>query len=406
MLGKFYFLIETYMPEQPDTEKYQSGSRRAIEVLRIGIGVIWAFNLYFIVEPSAQYFATFQSVAAAYGPETLGGPGIADFVAAHSLFFAWAIAIVSFYLAAAFILGFTTRVAMVVGAVASVFFFLTQWVPTFMLPGGTDVGAHPLYIAIYIALFLGGAGSIYSLDSVITSKLGNGHRWLGILFNNKPVGSIRDLFPSFNGRGEATVRSSRVTASSWMLAIVIAAAIVSGYAFVAGYGDGTGVAAGNSNNGMGSMSGGNGPYYVDLAINAENLGGKAVEQCSPANFTVPSGTLLIFVIKNYYSGLNPASSPYDQVFGTVGNIEYLNHSSAAVGSIAAKNVSQTFSIMQEGSFAAFNAPIPAGSPASPAVVEFSAYFNVTGSIEWMTMAPTDDTSMMTPGLMTGTMTVE
>lgn len=106
-------------------------------------------------------------MASSYGPTTLGGPGFANLVAANPTFFSWLIALATAYLAFAFLVGFTTRLACVVGFVASTAFLLTQWTATFRFPGGTDVGAHPLYLAIYVALFVGGAGRFWSLDAWI-----------------------------------------------------------------------------------------------------------------------------------------------------------------------------------------------------------------------------------------------
>jgi uncharacterized membrane protein YphA (DoxX/SURF4 family) len=140
---------------------------KGLDVLRVLIGVIWAANLLFIVLPAADYWGSFASVAASYGSSSLGGPGFANFVAANPAFFAWLIAIATGYLAFAFLFGFTTRLACAVGFIASVAFFVTQWNTTFAFPGGTDVGAHPLYLAIYVALFVGGAGRFWSLDSWI-----------------------------------------------------------------------------------------------------------------------------------------------------------------------------------------------------------------------------------------------
>ena len=138
---------------------------RGLDVLRILMGLIWSANLLFIILPAAQYWSTFSEVAASFGPTTLGGPGIADYVAANPLVFSWLIAIATAYLAVAFLLGFTTRLACAVGFLASTAFLLTQWDATFSFPGGTDVGAHPLHLAIYVALFVGGAGRFWSIDS-------------------------------------------------------------------------------------------------------------------------------------------------------------------------------------------------------------------------------------------------
>jgi uncharacterized membrane protein YphA (DoxX/SURF4 family) len=141
-----------------------SQGERAIEILRIGLGVIWGLNLLFIVVPASDYWGTFTSIAASFGASTPGGPGFANYVASHSLFFAWTIAIATAYLAVAFVAGVTTRLACVVGIVASAIFLWTQYTTTFSFPGGTDVGPHPLYIVMSLILLLGGAGRYWSVD--------------------------------------------------------------------------------------------------------------------------------------------------------------------------------------------------------------------------------------------------
>ncbi len=132
----------------------------AIEVLRIAMGSIWLLNLIFVVDPANEWFdpSRFSAIAGSFAPSTLVGPGIADFIAARPIIFAWLIALMTAYLAAAFLLGVTTRFACLVGFVASSLFVLTQWGTIWSMPGGTDVGAHPLYLAMYVVLFLGGAG--------------------------------------------------------------------------------------------------------------------------------------------------------------------------------------------------------------------------------------------------------
>ncbi len=137
----------------------------SIDLLRVGIGVVWALNLIFILAPSNRYFPMFQAMASGFGPSSLGGPGFANFVASYPVLFSWLIAGVTTYLAFAFLLGLTTRLACVVGGLASVAFLLTQFYATFALNGtGTDVGAHPLYLLIYLILFTAGAGQYFALD--------------------------------------------------------------------------------------------------------------------------------------------------------------------------------------------------------------------------------------------------
>lgn len=137
----------------------------SLDLLRVGMGLIWALNLTFIVAPSNQFFSGFQGVASGFDQSTLGGPGFANFVATYPYVFAWVIAIVTGYLAVAFLAGVTTRFACFVGTVASIAFLLTQFYQTFALNGtGTDVGPHPLYLLVYLILFAGGAGQYFAFD--------------------------------------------------------------------------------------------------------------------------------------------------------------------------------------------------------------------------------------------------
>ena len=137
----------------------------SIDLLRVGMGLVWALNLIYILTPSNRYFSMFQSMASGYGSTTLGGPWFANWVAGSPAFFAWAIAILTAYLAVAFLAGITTRLACVAGGVASVAFLVTQFYATFALDGsGTDVGPHPLYLLIYLILFTAGAGQYFALD--------------------------------------------------------------------------------------------------------------------------------------------------------------------------------------------------------------------------------------------------
>lgn len=148
---------------------FEDRGGRALDLLRIMLGVIWTVNLLFIFLPAsaANYFDPnfFSSTAYSYAFSSVIGPGLPNYVAADPVFFSWLIAVGSVYLAAAFLLGFTTRLACLVGSAASVVFLLTQWNAIFVWGWGTDVGAHPLYLAIYVALFVGGAGRYWALDA-------------------------------------------------------------------------------------------------------------------------------------------------------------------------------------------------------------------------------------------------
>jgi uncharacterized membrane protein YphA (DoxX/SURF4 family) len=136
----------------------------SVDLLRVGVGAVWFLNLLFVLIPSNQFFPTFEAVTLSFGPTTLGGPGIANFVAANAVVFAWVVAGLTGYLGVAFLLGMTTRLACILGGVASILFLITQFSSTFTTPGGTDVGAHPLYLLIYLILFLGGAGRYCAVD--------------------------------------------------------------------------------------------------------------------------------------------------------------------------------------------------------------------------------------------------
>ena len=79
-------------------------------------------------------------------------------------------------------MGLTTRFACDVGIVFSAALLATQVGSTFSVPGGTDVGPHPLYLLIYGTLILGGAGRYLSVDHWIWktghARLPRLSRWL------------------------------------------------------------------------------------------------------------------------------------------------------------------------------------------------------------------------------------
>jgi uncharacterized membrane protein YphA (DoxX/SURF4 family) len=136
----------------------------SIDLLRVGMGVVWILNMVFILAPANLFFPTFQDIALSFAPTSLGGPGVANFVAANATLFAWITALLTAYLAVAFVLGVTTRLVCIVGGAASIIFLATQFISTFQVPGGSNVGPHPLYLLIYLILFTGGAGKYVSVD--------------------------------------------------------------------------------------------------------------------------------------------------------------------------------------------------------------------------------------------------
>jgi uncharacterized membrane protein YphA (DoxX/SURF4 family) len=151
------------------------GPGPALAVLRIGLGLIWTLNLVFILDPANEFFSSFASTASSFGPSSLGGPGFAELVAANSTFFSVVIAVTTAYLAVAFLLGATTRVACVVGLVFNSVLFITQFGSTVFVPGGTDVGPMPIYIVAYLAIVAAGVPTLYSLDAWWATRRGSVH---------------------------------------------------------------------------------------------------------------------------------------------------------------------------------------------------------------------------------------
>ncbi len=107
------------MVEMVVRDSRESRASFAIEILRIGVGIVWAMNFVFIVAPANDFFGNFGQVVLSLGPTSIGGSGLEQFVAAHAPFFAWLVAVVTGYLAVAFILGLTTRWACIIGGVFS-----------------------------------------------------------------------------------------------------------------------------------------------------------------------------------------------------------------------------------------------------------------------------------------------
>jgi uncharacterized membrane protein YphA (DoxX/SURF4 family) len=117
----------------------------------------------YIIDPANRWFPTFAATVRSFGPTSYGGPGLAGFVADHPEIFALAIAGVTAYLALAFLTGLSVRVACVAGAVFNLGLLATQFT-TLTIPGGTDVGPHPLYLVAYVGLFVARGGPLFSVD--------------------------------------------------------------------------------------------------------------------------------------------------------------------------------------------------------------------------------------------------
>ena len=348
----------------------------AIELLRIAVGLVWAVNLVFVVDPANHYFGHFASTARSFAPTTLGGPALADFVAAHALLFSWLIALLTTYLAVALITGLTTRWACLLGGIFSAVLLGTQVGSTFVFPGGTDVGEHPLYLALYVGLVVGGAGQAYSLDRGIARALDR--RRAARAARPLPVPG-----PTPGGAWTASV-NPRFFVVYFAVGVLIAFGIGAGLVVAIPSPAPTGPAPV-------SVS------YVNLTvvINATN----GWPQYVPANFTVPVGRV-VFTITDEDSPSNWSSCPC-VVTGTLGDVEEINGSPTHI--VPSANVAHTFNVAPLG----LSIYSPGGS-----VVQFTADMLKAGAFTWYCLAPCggdpspyQDPPMGTPGFMTGTMTV-
>lgn len=187
-----------------------------------------------------------------------------------------------------------------------------------------------------------------------------------------------------------------------VVAGVVALAVVAGLFLGASLSGGSATASGSTPPASPSVD----HLYLTVAFNPVT----GLDEYFPANFTVPAHTLVIVTITNYDNGTNPVPAAVANVIGTVGGTEsvvYPGTSAATtVSSVDITDIAHTFSVPVAGGGYALNAPIPAAGPTGlPTTVSFGTYFNQTGDLVWMCMAPCDPGSMVTPGFMTGTITV-
>ena len=148
-----------------------SSSASAILVLRVTLGLIWTGNLFFVLLPSNDFFGGFGSAVTGLGGGSLVGPELVTIAVQYSPITSIVVAGTTGYLALAFLLGASTRLACLIGIVFSGVLLVLQWGSTFVFPGGTDVGPHPLYIAASLALLIGRAESRYSLDAMFSRAM-------------------------------------------------------------------------------------------------------------------------------------------------------------------------------------------------------------------------------------------
>lgn len=344
-----------------------------IELLRIGAGIVWFANLLFILDPANRYWSTFSATASSFAPTTVGGPGLAQYVAGHPLLFAWGIALFTGYLSIAFLVGLTTRTAAILGSCFSALLLATQFGSTFLFPGGTDVGAHPLYILIYIVLVLGGAGRSISVDHLLRRA------WAARAVRRAPVGTP--------------------TPHPWATAVpprTLFVYAVAGTLVSFGVGLGLVVIVPVASNG--GSPGGSGPVtYVNLTIVLN--GSNGWPQYEPANVTVPAGIAVVTITDHDDVVSWPGCDC--TVRGTLGSTELLNNSTVHV--VPSTNVAHTFTIPALG--------LNVLSPGN-ATVQFRADFQGLGTFTWFCLAPCGAGGdpyatgpMGVPGYMTGHLTV-
>jgi len=342
----------------------------AIELLRIGVGVVWAMNFVFVVAPANNYFGGFGQIALSFAPTTLGGPSLAQFVAAHAAFFSWLIALLTGYLAVAFLLGFTTRWACLFGGIFSAVLLGTQVGSTFVFPGGTDVGEHPLYLVIYVCLVFGGAGQALSLD-----------QWLAATLARRRAASAARPRPAPGG---VWARNARFFGVYFVAGVLIS------------FGIAVGLVVGLPS--IPPTTPAPAPVsYANLTININNTTGWP--QYTPANFTVHPGWVKFTITDNdapmSWSGCACV------VTGTNGSAESINGTPTHV--VSSANVAHTFNVPGIG--------LSIYSPGD-SVVQFTVRVYNEGAFVWFCAAPCgaganpySTPPMGTPGFMTGTMTV-
>jgi hypothetical protein len=177
---------------------------RGMVALRLALGALWCLNLIYIFDPANQFWTGFSSTASSYESSSLGGGALALFVAGHPTVFAVAIAGVTVYLAVAFLLGLTTRAACLVGAAFNIALLVTQFAQISTFPGATDVGAQPLYLAMYVAIFLGYDRAQFTLDRAVNSAWG---RWIANRERRLPGVPQPARVPASNPGGVRAVHS-------------------------------------------------------------------------------------------------------------------------------------------------------------------------------------------------------
>jgi len=178
---------QTMPPESPiftagphahaDSSRVSTWRARAIALLRIAFGLIWAIDAWFKWQPG--FISSFtEQINQAKQDQPQGVQSWLSFwshiVGSNPHFFAYLTAVTETALAAFLILGLLTNVTCLVGMVWS----LAIWaVPEGFggpyKPGdSTDVGTALLYALMFAVLLAIAAGRYYSVDQWLTRKLG------------------------------------------------------------------------------------------------------------------------------------------------------------------------------------------------------------------------------------------
>jgi hypothetical protein len=345
-----------------------------IEVLRIGLGIVWFANFFFIVYPPNNYFGDFSSIARSFAPVSFGGPGFPDYVAAHPLFFSWLIALITGYLAVAFTFGLTTRIACFIASFFSAVLFAIQIGSIFIFPGGTDVGEHPLFILISGVLLVGGAGTSLSLDE--WSRLA----WARYRAAHPVV--VRPTVPA----GWTGALSTRTLFSYFIAGTLISLAV--GVGLIVAF------PLQPASSGPPPITGPT--TYENLSV---NIAPNGWPQYTPANFTIHIG-IVIFSIVDNDSPTNWTGCPCP-VLGTIGDIEYVN--GTPIHNVSSNNVAHSFNV-PDLNLAVYS---PGGNTTT-----FSVDITRTGEFVWFCVVPCgvgadpyNTPPMNVLGYMTGTITV-
>ena len=173
------------------------------------------------------------------------------------------------------ILGLTTRWVCLVGGIFSAVLLGTQIGSTFVFPGGTDVGEHPLYLLIYVVLVFGGAGQAYSMD----------HWIAGAWARRRAAVSARPR-PSPGGFWAGSL-NVQFFAVYFVAGIIIAFGIGAGLMLALPPTSPTPVGPTTTS-------------YENLTISINNSSGPSNgwPQYTPANFTVPTGRVIFTITDN------------------------------------------------------------------------------------------------------------